>query len=130
MLRITKTAGDTTYTDPFLFKAGVVNLQIDASALTTAEVDANGYLKPGVPFTSVGVLPGASTVVYGVSVEEVKIAADNTGLAGITNDPIIAVATHATINRDIAEDNLGRAYNANELAAVTAAGSTCKLTPA
>jgi hypothetical protein len=32
------------------------------------------------------------------------------------------------VNRDIAEDNLGRAYTADEIAGFALAGSTCQLT--
>ena len=38
------------------------------------------------------------------------------------------VALIGEVNRDIAEDNLGRAYSANELTAFNAAGSMIHLT--
>jgi hypothetical protein len=128
MLRITTIAADQTYTDPFLTKEGITNFQIDASALTNAEVDSDGYLKPNVPFNKAGTLVANGQPVYGLSVEAEKIADGNTALGAITVDPIIALTTICLVNRDIAEDNLGRAFNANEIAGFELAGSTCKLT--
>jgi hypothetical protein len=128
MLRISTTAADQVYTDPFLTKAGITHIQVDVSLLTNAEVDAQGYLKPGVPLKADGTLVANGQAVYGLTIEAEKIADGNTALAGITVDPLVAVTTIALVNRDIAEDNLGRAYNANEIAGFALAGSTCKLT--
>jgi hypothetical protein len=69
--------------------------------------------------------------VWGVTIEAVKIvpnAPTNVTLAANTSDPLIAVARMGMINRDIAEDNLGRAYTADELAAFVAAGSQFSIT--
>lgn len=118
-IAVTKTTGSGNYGNPFV---GDVNqfghIKVDVSALTSREVDANGYLKPGVPIALDGLLLGAANVKqFGVVFEPIKIHSDNTTLAGVTADPFIACALHGTINRDIAEDNMGAVYNANELSA-------------
>jgi hypothetical protein len=102
-------------------------VKVDISGLTTDEVDVLGYLKPGVPFTKAGILVTTGNV-YGVSIEAIKIAADNDSatLAAAT-DCFVALGTHGLINRDIAEDNLGRAYTAAEIAGM-ADGGAIKLT--
>lgn len=131
-MSITTTAGGTGYGNPFI---GGVNhpaqITVDVSGLTTDEVDQYGYLKPGVPLTKAGILVGASPAfVYGVTFEAQKIVPDNptnTTLAAVTADPIITVNTIGHINRDVAEDNLGRAYTANEIAGFDAAGSKIAL---
>jgi len=107
-----------------------VVITVDVSTLTTAEVDANGYLKPGVILQQNGdLVSGASQIAYGAVVEATKVAADNSALGGVTDDVQVAVALFCLINRDILEDSLGRALSANELAAVDAAGSHVAITP-
>ena len=129
---ITSTTGGLTHGNPFV---GPVNhtrqIKPDISALTTAEIDENGYLKPGVPFTAAGLLPGAGTVVFGVTVEATKVAASNAAaaIAAVTTDPFVTVATLCQVSQDIIEDNLGRALTADELAAFAAAGSLVSLLP-
>ncbi len=117
-LDIISTPGGDAYSNPFVGAPGpVVNLKVDVSTLTAAEVDANGYLKPGVPLQSNGALVSApNQVAYGVTVEEQRLSGrrDNANLAADTNDTMIAVATSGTINRDFAESMLGRPYTANE----------------
>lgn len=77
---------------------------------------------------------GAGTkILYGVTVEAAKLSLatippTNTSLGLETNDCFAAVGTHGIVNRDIAEDNLGRAYTATEIAAFDAAGSHLRLT--
>lgn len=91
-------------------------IKVDISGLTSAEVDANGYLKPGVPFLKTGLLVTAG-VTYGVTLEPIKIAADNVaGTLAAATDCFVAVGTHGTCNRDIMEDNLGRVLTAPEIA--------------
>lgn len=82
-----------------------------ATGLTAAPTSAN---------TTPGVAPDDAVMVIAPN----KIAADNATetLSAITNDPLIACATHATVNRMIAEDNLGRAYTAVELTALKNSG--------
>lgn len=128
-IEVTTTAGGDVYGNPFVGKPGpIVNLKVDVSTLTTAEVDVYGYLKPGVPFVATGTLgtlvSTTGQTIYGVTVEAQKLAgvSTNTALSGITADVIVAVATSGTINRDFAEDGLGRAYGANELTALALGG--------
>ena len=111
-----------------------IGVKVDVSGLTSNEVDANGYLKPGVPFKlSGGLLVLADGTLdeylFGANVEAVQVHTDNTTLAGVTTDVEIAVAVFCVINRDLVEDVLGRALTANELAAAAAAGSHVIVTP-
>ena len=123
-LDIFSTPGGDAYSNPFVGAPGpVVNVKVDVSTLTVAEVDTNGYLKPGVPLQANGALvTAAGQSVYGVTIEEQRLSGrrDNANIAADTNDTMIAVATSGTINRDFAESMLGRAYTANEQAALLA----------
>ena len=109
--------GEGLYGNPFVGPVDfVVAIQVDLSALTDDEIDAFGFLKPGVPLTDAGALVGTGDAIYGVTVEAMKVADANdaTTIAALgTID--VPVATHGMINRDIAEDILGRAYTADEL---------------
>lgn len=133
MIEITNTAGGIAYPNPFTSQINDTgHVKLDTSTMTAdtgsgGEVDAYGYLKPGVPLKSDGTLvSGSSQVVYGVTMHPIKLPGRTSGsspaLSGDTTDPIIGVALSGTINRDAAEDILGRAYSANELAALTAGG--------
>lgn len=109
-------------------------VKVDVSGLTSNEVDANGYIKPGVPLKIAGGLlvladGTAGEYIAGAVVEAVQIHTDNTTLAGVTADVEIAIALFCLMNRDILEDSLGRALTANELAAIAAAGSHVAITP-
>src|SRR5688572_4118471 len=124
-LRIVETAGGTGYGNPIVGAIEhTAHVKLDISGMTEDEVDADGYLKPGVLLTSAGVLVGAGPAFpWGVTFEAIKVAETpiTTALLGaMTHDPLVAVCTHGIINRDIAEDNLGRAYSANELAGIVA----------
>lgn len=101
-----------------------VQILIDVSGLTDDEVDQYGYLKPGVPFTKAGVLVAALGFVYGVTIEAIKVADDNAAptLAAAT-DVMVAVGVIGVVNRDAAEEMLGRAYTAAEIAGFDLAGS-------
>jgi hypothetical protein len=131
-MSVLKTAGGIGYGNVFI---GGVNhpaqIKVDVSGLTIAEVDQFGYLKPGVPLTKTGTLVGAAPAfVYGVTIEAQKIVPDNptdVSLAAVTVDPIITVNTVGHVNRDILEDNLGRALTADEIAGFDAAGSKIAL---
>jgi hypothetical protein len=135
---VRNTAGGSLYASPFVGPVDhTVHVKVDLSGLTVDEVDAAGYLKPGVPLNNANpaVLIGASTVTftYGVTVEATKlplatVPPTNTTLGTETADCLVAVCTHGVINRDVAEDNLGRAYTANELAAFVLPGSRLTLT--
>lgn len=130
-MSITTTAGGIGYGNPFI---GGVNhpaqIKVDVSGLTIAEVDQFGYLKPGVPLTKTGVLVGSGAFVYGVTIEAQKIVPDNptdVTLAAVTVDPIITVNTVGHVNRDVIEDNLGRALTADEITGFDLAGSKIAL---
>jgi hypothetical protein len=135
-LAITKTVGGTTYGPVFI--GDIDHMQqvlVDISTLTTDEVDADGYLKPGVPFQKDGTLVSASSgqFVYAVNPEaqNLRMAVlppTNATLAADTRTWPLGMGTMGEINRDIAEDNLGRAYTSNELAAFNAAGSMIHVT--
>jgi hypothetical protein len=91
-------------------------VKVDISALTTAEVDSLGYIKPGLPLLKTG-LPVTTGVTYGVTIEAIKIAADNaTATLAAATDCFVALGTHGVVNRDIMEDNLGRVLTAAEIA--------------
>lgn len=131
-LGIETVAGGRVYSNPFI--GGVdhpAQIKVDVSGLTTDEVDQYGYLKPGVPLAKTGILVGASPAfVYGVTFEAQKIVPNNPTnetLAAVTADPIITVNTVGHINRDVLEDNLGRALTADEIAGFDRAGSKIAL---
>ena len=136
-LQIDSFAANLPYASPFVGPVNyTVHVKLDISTMTTAEVDADGYLKPGLPLAiaaGLATLVGAAPAfVYGCVVEATKlpvvVPATNTTLAAETNDCLVAVATHSILNRDIVEDNLGRVLSANELAGIDAAGSHTRLT--
>jgi hypothetical protein len=122
--------GDGFYGSPFLGPVDhVYPIQVDLSALTDDEIDAYGYLKPGVPLTRLGALLAATEAVHGVTVEAMKVADDNeAGTIAALGTIDVPVATEGTINRDIAEDILGRAYTADEIAGFDLGGSKFTLT--
>jgi hypothetical protein len=102
-------------------------VKVDLSGLTTDEVDTFGYLKPGVPFTKAGILV-ASGVVYGIVPEAIKlplttVPPTNGTLATETADCFVALALNGLVNRDIVEDNLGRALTAAEIAGMADDGA-------
>lgn len=104
-------------------------VKVDISDLGTGEVDADGYIKPGLPLAKDGNLITAGVPVYGVVLEPIKIATGNTdAILDAATDCFIAVGTHGIVNRDIIEDNLGRALNADEIAGFPLAGSHIHLT--
>ena len=130
MLNFTKTPGGPAYAAVIVGAVlGMTHIKLDVSTLTAAEIDANGYSKPGIPLQKDGTLvSGAGQSVYGITIEASKFRVDNTGLAADVTDPIIAVCTSGLVNLDIVEDNLGRALSANELAAFTGGGCRLQLT--
>lgn len=134
-LRVSKTTGTTTYGNPILpgTVKGMLQVVVDISELTTAEVDADGFLKPGVMFKSDGTQPDGSGFVYAINPEPISIGhatippTDASLLADTATIPI-GMVTGGVVNRDIVEDNLGRSMTGNELAAIVAAGSDFTLT--
>jgi hypothetical protein len=133
---ITTTAALTTYGNPIIGTAGMLkHIKVDLSGLTVDEVDADGYLKPGVLLkeaAGLGILVGAAAGVVFVVPEATKLAvttpATNTTLAAETGDHMVGVAGAGLVNRDVAEDNMGRAYTANELASFITAGTHLAVT--
>lgn len=104
-------------------------VKADISDLGSNEVDADGYIKPGLPLAKDGNMVTNGVPVYGVVLEAIKIATGNTdAILDATTDCFIAVGTHGIVNRDIIEDNLGRALNADEIAGFDLAPCTIKLT--
>lgn len=134
-LSIKKTLGTTTYGPVFIGDIlGMQQVVVDISTLTEDEVDADGYLKPGVPFQKDGTLiSGGGQFVYAVNPEpqNLRMAVlppTNATLAADTRLFPLGMGTIGECNRDIIEDNLGRVLSANELAAFNAAGSMIHLT--
>lgn len=134
--RITRNAeAGQDYGNPFVGPVDHTNqLAVDVGLLTAAEVDANGYIRPGLPLAADGTLIGiAPDYAYGAVVEATKVAEGNTQLqrdaAGPAGDGIvrIAVARSGLLNRDIVEDNLGRVLSADEIAGIGAASSRLAL---
>lgn len=114
--------GDGFYGSPFVGPVDYAYaIQVDLSALTADEIDAFGFLKPGVPLTAAGALVGTGDKLHGVTVEAMKVAADNQtatiAALGTIDVPVVVIGM---VNRDIAEDILGRAYTADEVAGFAA----------
>lgn len=132
-ISIKKTSGGLAHSPVFVGEIqNTDSVVVDISDLTTKEVDADGFLKPGVPFSKSGDLVGAAVAVYGVTIEAIKlphatIPPTDVSLAADTGTCPVAVG-FGLINRDAAEDNLERAYTANEIAGFDLAGSNCRIT--
>lgn len=101
-----------------------VAVPVTLSTMTTREIDAKGFLRPGIPLTKAGAKITAGVAVFGVTVEVIKVADNNAAATiaalGVQN---VAVATIGQVNRAIAEDNLEAAYTADEVAGFNLAGS-------
>lgn len=118
-MRVTNPAGTSSGSQlghPWIGEPqGPIAIVIPMGALTTAEVDANGYLKPGVPFTRAGALVAAGAV-YGVTVDAIKVANSNSA-ADLTaaGSVEVTVCTIGMVSRAIIEDTLGRTLTAAEV---------------
>lgn len=135
-------ASTTTYTNPMVGTPGpTVQLKVDMSALSAGAaevVDAYGVLKPGAVFDlSSGLLIPVLTgePVYGVVIEPIQLVAAGSATGAVTTssldsdvDQPITVCISGVVNRDIAEDSMGRAYTADEIAGFNIAGSHLRLT--
>ena len=122
-------AADDVLASPFLGpnKLGIA-IVVDPSIFSTGEVDANGYLKPGVPLTRAGALIAAAGAVYGCVAEAVKIAKSSSQTDRDAAPNIeVAVYVECFVNRAVLEDILGRVLTAAEIAGFDLAGSQCKL---
>jgi hypothetical protein len=126
---IASTAGGLAHSPVFVGQiTGTDVVKVDLSDLSDEEVDADGYIKPGVPLAKDGSIVGAGVAVWGVTIEAIKVATGGT-------DAILDAATDCFVtvgfglcNRDIMEDNLGRALSADEIAGFDLAGSNCRIT--
>lgn len=133
-LRVSTTTGTSSYGNPIVGTPGpLIQVVVDISELTTGEVDADGNLKPGVMFKSDGTQPDGSGFVYAINPEPISIGhatipPTDVSLAADTATIPIGMVTGGIINRDIVEDNLGRALTGNEVTAITVAGSQFTLT--
>ncbi len=112
--------GGRVYPRPFIGRVDHTHqFGVNIAALTTREVDAQGNLKPGVPFRDTGArISGAGQFVFGVVPEPIKVAKSNSN-ADLTAAGVVqlAVGTIGQVNRALIEDALGSALTADELAA-------------
>jgi hypothetical protein len=130
MLSVTTTrSAENLYTSPAVGGvAHVASIPIDLTTLTTDEIDANGWLKPGIPFRKLAGanagLVAATQFVFGVTIAAAKVSTGNTApiiaAAGVQD---VAVLCIGMINRAAAEAILGRVYTAAEIAGFNLAGS-------
>ena len=110
-------------------------IKVDLTALTSREIDAYGYLKPGVPLKKDGTLvSGAAQVVFGVTIEPINVlqlyppqgplsAGDlTTAIAAAATDFEVAVGTIGQVVQAVIEDNLEAVLTANEIAGFGLAG--------
>ena len=119
------TSGGDAYAQPFVGAYGdhTAPVSVVVANLTDDEVDANGFLKPGVLLNKSGALV-TTGVAYGAVVGPTKVAASNAaGDMTAAGTVTVIVATHCQLNRDVVEDILGRALTAAEIAGVPAGHS-------
>lgn len=118
------TTGGSAYGSPFVGPVQyTAQIAVNIANLTTAEVDAQGYIKPGVPLTRAGILVGiAPAFVFGVTIEAIKLVASN-AVGDRVGTFDIAVCTMGQVNQDTVEDMLARALTADEIAGFDRAGS-------
>lgn len=130
-IRVTTSDGGDVHPSPFVGPINhTVAIRVDVSELDDDLVDDDGYLKPGVILQADGTpISDTGQIAYGAVVEATKIADNNTTALATAPDIDVAVGLFVLLNRDIAEDLLGRALSADELAAVNAAGSHVAVTP-
>jgi hypothetical protein len=123
-------AADDVYASPF---RGPINhtaqIAVNITALTNAEIDAKGWVKPGLPLSAAGTLVGAAVPVFGVVIEPIKVAASNSAgdIAAASAAFQLSVAVIGAVSRPVVESNLGRVLNANEIAGFGLAGCLIKL---
>lgn len=111
-ISVTTTAAPSgpSYADIRVGECQVHQCLIDVSTLTSVD-DADGYLPVGLPIRANGnPVTGTTDVVFGlIGPEPVKLeAVDHFGNVFISG----------TFNKDMIEDNLGRALDSNELASL------------
>lgn len=118
MIRVSKTAGDKSYID---IRVGggdftVHQIKADVSALG-ANVDADGYLKPGTPLRTTGA-PGAP--ITGAAQGAVVLVGPEPYKVDATLDHPVNAFFAGVFSRQAIEANLGRVLSADELAAIAA----------
>lgn len=129
-IHVEKTTGAFVYGSPFLGRIDhTAQIDVDLSGFTEDEIDSRGYLKPGVPLTKDGALVGVAGLLFGVTIEPLKVVEGRvTGFAQAGIDELgvitVAVATHGQVVLDAAEDILGRAYTEDEIAGFEASNIT------
>lgn len=114
-LSVTSTAGGTAYVDVRVGTGHAIH-QVTADVTdAAADIDADGNIPVGLPLKADGTLADGTTdeAIFGVVGPE---PAD-----GSANGPVNCFLDGA-LNRDAIEDNLGRALNANEVAALAGGG--------
>lgn len=127
IIEVAANAGTFIVIDPDGVPIGTGNVAAAFSAgglaFTLADGATDFVAGDGFTITVTLTAGGAGTDrIYGITVEAVKlplavVPPTNTSLDSETGDVFIAIATTGTVNRDLAEDCLGRAYTAAELAA-------------
>lgn len=135
-IAITKTTGGTTYASPFVGRVDhFLAAKVDVSALTNTQVDANGFLKPGVVLTITGVVPGDTVGTAQVETATVvgTIAADGAGnatvivtSANMSNSPktlSVAVANNDTASQVAAKVRAALAADGDVNDAFTVSGT-------
>jgi hypothetical protein len=127
-LSIETTTGGTAHAPVFIELWGRDVVKVDLSDLSDEEVDADGYLKPGVPLQKDGSIIASSGVVWGVTFGGEKVATGGTDTILVAATDCFVAVGFGLVNRDVAEDNLGRAYSADEIAGFDLAGSNCRIT--
>jgi hypothetical protein len=129
-IRITASAGGgDDFGSPFVGPIdNTASIAVPLGVLTNKEIDPKGYLKAGIPLSAAGALVGTGVAVYGVTVEAVKVAADNAAATIAALGTIwVAVATICQVNKAQAESILERSYTGFETAGFALAGSKCVL---
>ncbi len=128
-LGVTTTTGGLSHSPVFVGEIqGTDVVKVDLSDLSDEEVDADGYIKPGVPLAKDGNIIGSGVPVWGVTIEAIKVATGGTdAILDAATDCFVAVG-FGLCNRDVMEDNLGRALSADEIAGFDLAGSNCRIT--
>ncbi len=128
-LKVSTTTGGLTHSPVFVGKInGTDVVKVDISDLSSYEVDEDGYIKPGVPFKKDGNLIGSGDPVWGVTIEPIQITTGNTDTILDAETDCFVTVGFGLCNRDIIEDNLGRALTPDEIAGFDLAGSNCRLT--
>ena len=120
---------DSRVTDYYTVGGANANYTLTAKTVGPNDGSLNMAHEQAAPVTGINAASNSANTTAGVSPDDAvmvisatKIAKSNTNLGSITSKPLIGCATVATVNRAIAERNLGRAFTAIELAAMKNSG--------